>query len=128
VAVQLVWRVPQRERVAEVLYVTMRLMHVGGWRRVLVAQESRGACWCAVELDDQAREDDAATWAASFERRYRQDVTIDELMAGWQRFSEVYIDGGVGELLNQVERLRAERDNLRRAERDEAWKRTLRRP
>jgi len=102
------------------LYVTMRIVHVGGWRRVVVAIERRGAAWCAVELAAGAREDDAATWARTFDRRYRVATSIAELTAEPLRFSELYVDGGVGALLDEVERQLAEKDRLMREARRDA--------
>jgi hypothetical protein len=113
-SVQLVWRHPERREVELALYVQMRMMHVGGWRRVVVAIEPAGAAWCAVELAPNAGEDDARTWAVLFEPRRRVATTIDELLSRATTFREIYIDGGVGALLNEVERQQIERERLKR--------------
>jgi hypothetical protein len=103
VAVQLAWRHTNRRDVEIGLYVSMRMMHLRGWQHIAVCCTVRGHVYVALELADTTPEDDAQAWATLFDRRYRIETTIAELLADVGRFSAVYIDGGVGEFLNAYE-------------------------
>lgn len=83
--------------------VQLRMMHIGGWRHLVVAQETPGKTWLAVEMAATAREDDARDWSTLLPARYRVETTIDALISEPWRYSELYIDAGVGPLLNRVE-------------------------
>lgn len=103
-ALQFVWRHPDRREVERTLYVQLRMVHVRGWAHLLAAQEPRGHTWAAVELAPTAGEEDARDWALLFARRYRVETTIEALLAEPRRFSELYLDGGVQAFLRGHER------------------------
>jgi hypothetical protein len=113
-ALQLVWRHPDRHEVENALYVMLRMVHVRGWQRLAVLCERDGHTWCCVELTPACSEADARDWSQLFDRRHRRDVAIDELLADPWRFPEIYLNGGVGPLLDEVERQQLERDRLKR--------------
>lgn len=117
-AVELVWRHPDRREVALALYVTMRMVHVPGWRHVVVAVEPDGHTWCGVELAADCREHDARDWSTLLHRRYRVGTTMGELVADPLRYRELYVDGGVAQILNEVEREQVRREELRRRARE----------
>jgi hypothetical protein len=119
VAVQLVWRHPERREAELALYVAFRMVRVPGWRHLLVAMDRRDAAWVGIELAPNARENDARDWAGLFHERYRVEATIEELLADPRRFKELYIDGGVGAFLNEYERWVEAREQERRRLRDE---------
>jgi hypothetical protein len=90
VAVQLVWRHPQRREVEMVLYITMRMVHLRGWRRVVVADDL-----------------------------YRRTETIEELLAMAGQWNELYVDGGVAGFLGAYERQMERDEETRRRARDQ---------
>lgn len=104
-----------------VLYVTMRMVHLRGWRRLVVACERSGHTWLAIELAPETSEADAQAWAQTFDRRYRVEMTMDALVAAPLRWSELYVDGGVGAFLNGYER-QMERDEETRRRGRERWR------
>jgi hypothetical protein len=114
VAVEFVWRHPDRREVALALYVALRMANVGGWRHLVVCDGARTGCYCGVELAPDASEEAAHTWARLFEPRYRVNLTIADLLQDAGRFEELYIDGGVRVVLNAVEEDQRRRDELRR--------------
>lgn len=116
--VELVWRHTDRREVEQALYVMLRMVHVHGWRRLVVAVEPDRHTWLAVSLSPDASEEDARDWSRLLDKRYRRDVAIDELIADPLRFREIYVDGGVGQLLDEVERQQLERERLKREARD----------
>lgn len=118
-AVQLVWRHPSRREVELVLYVTMRMVHLRGWRRIVVAVERDEHTWLAIELAPETSEADAKAWATTLENRYRRKETIDELLAMAGRWNQLYVDGGVGAFLNGYERQMERDEETRRRARDE---------
>lgn len=118
-AVQLVWRHPQRREVEMVLYVTMRMVHLRGWRRVVVAVERSEHTWLAVELAPETSEADAKAWSTTLPNRYRRTETIDELLALAGQWNELYVDGGVRGFLNGYERQMERDEETRRRGRDE---------
>ena len=113
-AVAFTWRHTSRREVEIALYVALRMVHLPGRSLLAVLCEPDGHTWCCVELAAAASEADARDWSQLLERRYRVDVTADELLATPWRFSEVYLNAGVGALLNDVERQQVERDRLMR--------------
>ncbi len=96
-----------------VLHITMRMVHLRGWRRVVVAVEQLGHVWLGVELAPLASESDAQAWAATLERRYRRSESIEELLQLAGCWNELYVDGGVGRFLDGYER-QMERDEQTR--------------
>ena len=108
-AVQLVWRHPSRREVELVLYVTMRMVHLRGWRRLVVACERSGHTWLGIELAPETSEADAQAWASTLDKRYRRPESIEELLQLAGTWKELYVDGGVGAFLNGYER-QMERD------------------
>lgn len=120
-ALQLVWRHPDRREVELVLYVTMRMVHLRGWRRVVVACERTGHTWLAVQLAPEASEADALAWSQTLDARYRRPETIEDLLALAGTWSELYVDGGVGTFLNAHER-QMERDEETRQRGRRQWR------
>jgi len=119
VAVVLCWRHPDRREVEIALYVSLRMMHLGGRGRTVVLCPARGGATLALELDESASEEDAQAWASLFHRRYRIETTIEELLAGVTRYGAVYMDGGIGEFLNAYEQEQRRMEELRRKDRRE---------
>jgi hypothetical protein len=119
VAVQLVWRHPQRREVEMVLYITMRMVHLRGWRRVVVAVERDEHTWLGVELAPETSEDNAKAWAATLDDRYRRTETIEELLAMAGQWNELYVDGGVAGFLGAYERQMERDEETRRRARDQ---------
>lgn len=102
-----------------VLYITLRMVHLRGWRRLVVAVEQLGATWLAVELAPEASEADAQAWAATLDGRYRVAMTLDELVSSPGRWNQLYVDGGVGAFLNGYERQMERDEETRRRAREE---------
>lgn len=117
--VQIVWRVPERREVEIALYVWLRMVHVAGWRRLVICCPLTGATFAGIELAEQASEADARDWARLFDRRYRTTLTLDDLLQDPARFTELYIDGGVGAFLRRYEDEQARAEALRRRAREE---------
>lgn len=113
-AVQFVWQRRERRDLEIALYVMLRHMHVAGWRHLLVAGSLLGPWFLGVEMSPDAREDDAHTWAALMDGRYRVETTIADLLAEPTRFTELYIDGGVAAFLAGYERELERMEELRR--------------
>lgn len=113
-AVELAWRHPDRREVEIRLYVALRMVHLRGWRRLVVCCAFQGPVFVGVELAPETPEDDAQAWAALFHRRYRVPMTVDELTADASRWSELYRDGGVGAFLNGYAREQERMEELRR--------------
>ncbi len=101
------------------LYVTMRMVHLRGWRRVVVACEQLGHVWLAVELAPETSEADAQAWAATLDRRYRRTETLEELIALAGTWNELYVDGGVGRFLDGYERQMERDEQTRRRGREQ---------
>lgn len=118
-AIQFVWRHPRRDEAERALYVYMRMMHIGGWRHIVVCTEKGFGCYIGVEMAERAREDDARDWSQFLEKRYRVELTLEELTSEPMRWREIYIDGGVGALLNEVERMEMRAQQARDAMRYE---------
>lgn len=102
-----------------VLYITMRMVHLRGWRRVVVAVERTDHTWLAVELAPETSEADAQAWAATLDARYRRTETIEDLLALAGTWNELYVDGGVRGFLNGYERQMERDEQTRRRARDE---------
>jgi hypothetical protein len=103
VPLDLVWRVPERREAEARLYVALRLMRVGGWLHLVVCCTQLGPTFVGLQLAPDAREDDAQLWASAFERRYRVDASVDDLLGSPWRWSEIFLDGGVGAFLERYE-------------------------
>lgn len=101
------------------LYVTMRMVHLRGWRRVVVAVERTDHTWLAVELAPETSEADAAAWASTFDKRYRRAESIEDLLAMAGTWNELYVDGGVAGFLGGYERQMERDEETRRRGRDE---------
>jgi hypothetical protein len=100
----------------------LRMMHVPGYRRIVVLQESYHHTWLAIEISDTASEEDARDWSSFFPARYRVQTTIEELLATPQRWSEIYIDGGVSAFLRAHELANELREQRRAIERKYGWR------
>jgi hypothetical protein len=106
---QFVWRHPDRHEVEIALYVQLRMVHVRGWRHLVVAQEPRGATWVCVEMAPETSEENARDWSSLFDARYRVPATLGDVLATPGRWSELYIDAGIARFLERHER-QLERD------------------
>jgi len=124
VAVQYVWKHPDRKEVQLQLYGQLRIAHVGGWVHLVVCCELLGRTWVGVELATTATERDARDWYGLLPPRYLVKLTIDELLAEPRRFAELYLDGGVRAFLNEREADDRMRELGRQLERIWKWRET----
>lgn len=113
-ALGFVWRHHDRREVELALYVALRMVKVGGWRRLVFAHHWRRGTYAGIELAPDASEEDAHTWSRLFATRYRVNLTIADLLADVGSFEELYIDGGLRVVLAAVEEDQRRRDELRR--------------
>lgn len=120
-ALQYVWAHPDRHEVEELLYITLRMMHVRGWRHLVLVQPPRGRVFVGVELAPEANEENARDWSHFLAEQYRVPMTLDELLADPWRHAEVYVDAGIGALMNSVEQRHLQEERARQDFRRRGW-------
>lgn len=106
-----------RREAADTLYVVLRMGRVRGWARLVVAWSMRRGTFVGVELAAGASEEDARTWASLFGARYRVSIEFGDLLGELERFDVVWMNGGVGELLDGLEEEQRRREAWRRERR-----------